>query len=102
MHGRRDKMTYSLFVDSKHSKGYEKMKEAMWSVDKAEGTRFSDADPGESYAFELFPFWPLWDQLLARFAGQRVLMGEVERFVVEETDFLPTHARTIFKEGERK
>jgi hypothetical protein len=29
-------------------------------------------------------------------------MAEVERFVVEETDFLPTHARTIFKECERK
>lgn len=102
MHGRRDRKTYSLFFASNHPRGFEKMKEAMWSVDKAQGSRFSDADPGESYAFELFPFWPLWDQLLARFAGQRVPMEDVERFVVEETDFLPTHARTIFKECERK
>ena len=102
MHGRRDQKTYSLFFASNSPKGFEKMKEAMWSVDKAEGARYSDANPGESYAFDLFPFWPLWDQLLARFAGQRIIMAEVERFVIEETDFLPTHARTIFKECERK
>ncbi len=102
MHGRRDQKTYSLFFASNHPKGFEKMKEAMWSVDKAEGARFSDANPGESYAFDLFPFWPLWDQLLARFAGQRTLMEDVDRFVVEETDFLPTHARTILSECERK
>ena len=102
MHGRRDQKTYSLFFASNHSKGFEKMKEAMWSVDKAQGAKFSDADPGESYAFDLFPLWPLYYQLLDRFAGQRMLMGDVERFVVEETDFLPTHARTIFKECERK
>jgi three-Cys-motif partner protein len=101
MHGRRDQKTYTLFFASNHPRGFEKMKESMWSVDRAEGSRFSAADPGESYAFELFPFWPLWDQLLARFAGQRVLMAELERFV-EETDFLPTHARTILKECERK
>ncbi|MEJ7636799.1 MAG: three-Cys-motif partner protein TcmP [Singulisphaera sp.] len=102
MHGRRDQKTYSLFFASDHPKGFEKMKEAMWSVDKAQGSRFSDADPGESYAFDLFGSWPLWEQLLARYAGRRVLMLEVERFVIQETDFLPTHARTIFKECERK
>jgi three-Cys-motif partner protein len=102
MHGRRDQKTYSLFFASNHPRGFEKMKEAMWSVDKAQGLRFSDADPGDSYAFEMFPFWPLWDQLLARFAGQTVLMEDVEQFVIEHTDFLPTHARSIFKECERK
>jgi hypothetical protein len=102
MHGPRDQKTYSLFFASNHPKGFEKMKEAMWTVDKAQGARFSDADPGESYAFAMFPFWPLWDQLLARYDGQRVLMECLERFVVEESDFLPTHARTILKECERK
>ncbi len=102
MHGRRDQKTYSLFFASNHPKGFEKMKEAMWSVDKVDGARFSDANPGESYAFELFPFWALWDQLLTKYAGKRVPMAEVERFIIEETDFLPTHARTIFKECERK
>ncbi len=29
-------------------------------------------------------------------------MEDVDRFVVEETDFLPTHARTILSECERK
>jgi three-Cys-motif partner protein len=102
MHGRRDQKTYSLFFASNHPRGFEKMKEAMWSVDKAQGSRFSDADPGESYAFDLFPFWPLWDQLLARFAGRRLPMEDVERFVVERSDFLPTHLRTILTECERR
>ena len=78
------------------------MKEAMWAVDKVEGMRFSDADPAEAYSFALFGFWPLWDQLLAHFGGQSVPMADVERFVIEGTDFLPTHARSIFRECEKK
>ena len=34
MHGKRDQKTYSLFFASNHPLGFEKMKEAMWSVDK--------------------------------------------------------------------
>ena len=98
MHGRRDQKTYSLFFASNHPLGFEKMKEAMWSVDKVEGAKFSDADPGEGYAFELFGFWPLWDSLVDKFQGQKVLMGDLERYVIEKTDFLPTHARIILKE----
>jgi hypothetical protein len=77
------------------------MKEAMWSVDKVAGVRFSDAGPGESYAFELFEFRPLWDVLLEKFHGQRVLMKDLDRFVIEETDYLPSHARMILRKCER-
>jgi three-Cys-motif partner protein len=102
MHGKRDQKTYSLFFATNHPRGFEKMKEAMWSVDKVDGAKFSDADPGEAYAFELFGFWPLWDLLFDKFQGQRVLMRDLERYVIEKTDFLPTHARSILKECERK
>ena len=86
MHGKRDQKTYSLFFASNHPKGFEKMKEAMWSVDTIEGAKFSDADPGEGYAFELFPVLALRELLFEKFRGQRVLMRELDRYVIEETD----------------
>ena len=46
MHGRRDQKTYSLFFASNSPLGFERMKEAMWSVDKADGGKFSDFEPG--------------------------------------------------------
>ena len=53
MHGNRDQKTYSLFFASNSPKGFEKMKEAMWSVDKAQGAKFSDADPMGRITFDL-------------------------------------------------
>lgn len=100
MHGNRDQKTYSLFFASNSPRGFEKMKEAMWSVDKAQGAKFSDADPMGRITFDLFGYEPLWDEMLARFGGKRVNMNEVDRFVIEETDYLPTHARALLKAHE--
>lgn len=102
MHGRSDRKTYSLFFASNSPKGFEKMKEAMWSVDKAQGAKFSDADPKGRMSFDLFGYEPLWNEMAARFDGQQVSMKEVERFVVEETDYLPTHARSLLKGHEER
>ncbi|MBS0204660.1 MAG: three-Cys-motif partner protein TcmP [Planctomycetes bacterium] len=41
MHGRKDQHTYSLFFASNHPRGFQKMKEAHWKVDKANGGKFS-------------------------------------------------------------
>lgn len=100
MHGNRDQKTYSLFFASNSPRGFEKMKEAMWSVDKAQGAKFSDADPMGRITFDLFGYEPLWDEMVARFGGKRVNMNEVDRFVIEETDYLPTHARALLKAHE--
>lgn len=100
MHGNHDRKTYSLFFASNSPKGFEKMKAAMWSVDKAQGVKFSDADPMGRVTFDLFGYEPLWDEMTACFGGKRVEMGEVERFVIEETDYLPTHARALLKRHE--
>jgi three-Cys-motif partner protein len=100
MHGRNDQKTYSLFFASNSPKGFEKMKEAMWSVDKTEGGKFSDFEPGAAEQTSLFGQFPLWDDMLARFRGQTVPMGDLERFVIEETDYLPKHARGVLKEQE--
>ena len=101
MHGSRDKKTYSLFFASNSSRGFEKMKETMWSVDKAEGGRFSDFKSGAADQPNLFLHAALWDEMMAKFRGQRVPMAEIERFVIEETDsYLPKHARAVLKEKE--
>ena len=100
MHGRKDQKTYSLFFASNSPKGFEKMKEAMWSVDKAEGGKFSDFEPGAAEQTTLFRFAALWYEMLDRFRGKKVPMADLERFVIEETDYLPKHARSVLKEKE--
>ena len=100
MHGRRDQKTYSLFFATNASKGFEKMKEAMWAVDKTSGSLFSDAHSKARSLFESMGFEPLWDDLQRQFSSQSVPMSELERFVIEETDYLPTHARQILKRRE--
>ncbi len=99
MHGRKDQKTYSLFFASNAPKGFEKMKEAMWSVDAAEGERFSDFNPSAT----LFTLDRLWEELADQFRGRQVSMTEIDRFVIEETDsYLPTHARQLLKSLENQ
>ena len=100
MHGRKDQKTYSLFFASNSPRGFEKMKEAMWSVDKAEGGRFSDFEPGAAEQTTLFQFAGLWDDMLARFRAQKVPVADLMRFVIEESDYLPKHARSVLKDKE--
>jgi three-Cys-motif partner protein len=100
MHGRKDQKTYSLFFASNSPLGFQKMKEAMWSVDRAEGGKFSDFEPGAVNQPGLFTLEAVWTQMLDRFRGRLVLMAEVERFVIEQTDYLPKHAREVLIERE--
>lgn len=100
MHGRRDQKTYSLFFASNSPLGFEKMKEAMWSVDKTDGGKFSDFEPGAGAQLGLLSFQPLWEDLFARYRGQQVPMAEIEQFVIEQTDYLPKHARAILNDQE--
>jgi three-Cys-motif partner protein len=102
MHGRTDRMTYSLFFGTNGSEGIKKMKEAMWAVDQESGSKFSGADPTPASLFKAWSHEPLWDELKMKYAGKSVKMSELEQFVIEETDFLPTHARKLFKLHEGK
>jgi three-Cys-motif partner protein len=102
MHGKRDQKTYSLFFASNSPKGFEKMKEANWSLDVGEGGRFSDFEPGAAGQLSLMPEIYLRDVMRAQFRGQRVSMTELLRFVIEQTDYLPKHARAVLKIDEGK
>jgi three-Cys-motif partner protein len=98
MRNRKDRQIYSLFFASNNAKGFQKMKEAMWSVDKAAGAMFSDRDPRGVFQFDLFGLDPLWSEMKTRYANQLVRMGELETWVVEETDYLPKHLREVLRE----
>jgi three-Cys-motif partner protein len=100
MHGRKDQKTYSLFFASNAAKGFLKMKEANWSVDKTEGGRFSDFEPGASDQTSLLISAIIWDEIIERFKGMTVPMGALEKFVVEETDYLPKHLRSVLSQRE--
>ncbi len=100
MRGKKDQQTYSLFFASNDSTGFLKMKEVNWSLDKASGSQFSDAFATQSALFEAMGVECLWDEMLDEFRDQTVEMSEVDKFVIEKTDFLPMHARTILTERE--
>ena len=69
--------------------GVLKMKEAFWSVDRSEGGRFSDFEPGSVDQASFLPQFVLYDELTHKYRGQTVPMTGLERFVIEETDYLP-------------
>ena len=60
-----DLVDYYLFYGTGHSKGLEKMKEAMWKVDPSGRFRFSDAtDPDQLALFGNDPDLPALERLL--------------------------------------
>jgi hypothetical protein len=77
------------------------MKDAMWSVDKAEGGKFSDFEPGAVNQPRLFRLEALWTEMLDAFRGRLIRMADVERFVVEQTDYVRKHVREVLVEREK-
>ncbi len=86
---------YFLFYGTKHLKGLEKMKEAMWVVDSVGGYSFSDnTDPLQTVLFEKEPNYSQLKRLIMnKFKGRPVRIEELEKFVIEQTPFLKKHLR---------
>jgi three-Cys-motif partner protein len=103
MRNERERTDYFLFFATKSLAGLKKMKEAMWSVDQRGGMVFSDAtDPGQLVLFGGFDPSQLEGILVRRFGGTSVDVGEIERFVVEETAFRETHYKGVLKAMEMR
>ncbi len=102
MENRKHRTIYSLFFASNSERGFEKMKEAMWAVDRGAGMLFSDSDPKGLYSFDLFATHRLGEILLQDFHGKLVPMHELEHFVICETDYLPKHLREQLKQRESR
>jgi three-Cys-motif partner protein len=84
---------YFLYYGTTSPKGLSAMKRAMWKVDSAGGTAFSDhivLNPQLSLVPATAPVQTLKDVLVQRFKGQRVPIDAVEDFVLKETIFSET------------
>jgi len=91
-----NKPDYFLFFGTNNILGLEKMKEAMWKVDKLGSYNFSDAtyDPNQAVLFERTPdFLKLKKEILNKFKGKKVAIEDLENFVIQKTAFLRGHIR---------
>lgn len=92
----RNATDYYLFFATKDRKGLEKMKEAMWRVDRSGGHRFRDPQyPDQPLLIEVGPdFAVLRRAVTTQFGGRAVHIEEVEQFVLEDTAFRIADLRT--------
>jgi len=99
MSNSRDVTDYYLFYATNELLGLKKMKEAMWKADESGEFRFSDAtDPNQLILFEKAPQFPtLRRQLIKKFSGQEVSVGDIEKSVLIDTAFRETHYKGILK-----
>jgi hypothetical protein len=97
MKNKFNKTDYFLFFGTNSAFGLEKMKEAMWNVDKAGSFEFSDAsyNPYQGMLFDDKPnFFKLKKSILEKFKGREVSSRELGDFIVIETPFLRSHYKT--------
>lgn len=88
----RGRTAYFLVFGTRHHKGLQVMKDAMWSLDPIAGARFSGHAGDQQMLFsEELDVLPLRKALLDRFSGESVAVEVIERFVIEETDYKATH-----------
>lgn len=86
---------YHMVFATKHPKGFEKMKEAMWKTDPDGGFRYRarDSESGQLLLFDGPDCEVLRRRLQSHFQGKCVRVEDLEAFVVEETLFLVKHLR---------
>jgi three-Cys-motif partner protein len=93
MINRNNQIEYYLVFATKHLKGLEVMKEAMWNVDSRGSYSFSDVTGfNQTYLMD-FQKDPQWIQNAAkviyqRFKGQTISEEDVHRFVIVDTPYI--------------
>lgn len=98
---KRNRTVYYLMYGTRHPKGLEVMKEPMWEVDPIGGARFSGYAGDQPVLFEPEPnLQPLREALLHEFASKTVSIKEIERFVIEQTDYKATHYKRVLQDLE--
>lgn len=97
MKNKFNKADYFLFFGTNNLAGLEKMKEAMWRIDKSGCFEFSDAtyNPFQGILFESKPnYSKLKEIILEKYKGKEVSSKELGDFIVAETSFLRSHYKT--------
>lgn len=96
-----DRDIYDLFFAGNHIEGYDRMKDAMWTVDPEHGMRFSDAtDPEQAVMFQENPIDRLLDQIYEYFGGQKMPLGDIYDWVAENTAYCRRQAKDAIREAE--
>lgn len=103
--GIRNRWISAIVYATNNIRGMEVMKRAMWTVDQANGGRFSDRDYAAGQ-LNLFGSRDAIDgqvqrALVTRFRGQQVSVQQIERFVVADTDYGPQHWRPALRALEK-
>lgn len=90
--GQSNQTIYYLVFATKHLRGLELMKDAMWKVDRTGSFKFSDIT-GFNQSFLMdYENQPTWvpnaaNAVYRKFKGQTVKDSEVYRFIIAETPF---------------
>lgn len=105
MIGPGNQIIYYLVFATKHLRGLEVMKDAMWSVDSTGSYKFSDVTGFNQSVLMDFQSEPLWVEGAAKlvynkFKGKKVNERVIHRFVVAETQY--RYRKTIFKSLEKR
>lgn len=93
MIGEHNQVIYHLIFCTKHIRGLDLMKRAMWKVDRTGDYKFSDRDdPGQTYIFDYHDesHWipAVADEIYDKFKGLTVGVSEIEEFVIAETKYI--------------
>lgn len=98
----QNKPLYDLFFVSNNSKGYHKMKEAMWAVDAEGGFCYSDrTNHSQQLLFQPDPTPKLEAMILERANGRKGVRYEsIETWIIEKTIYLPKHLKKALKQLE--
>jgi three-Cys-motif partner protein len=90
---------YYLLHGTRHRKGVELMKDAMWRVDPGGGYTFSDRLADENVLFTLDPdLTPLRAELLRHFAGQSgVAVEDIVWHTLLHTPYRRAHVRPVLR-----
>lgn len=92
MRDRRNQTIYYLIFATKHLKGLEVMKEAMFRVDGRGTHRFSDlSDPNQTYLLDYDEkYWMEQPakQVYQEFKGKTVTLKKIKEFVYDKTPFV--------------
>ena len=100
---RRNRTAYYLMYGSRHHRGLQVMKDAMWAVDPIGGARFTGFAGNQQVLFASEPdLSPLRQSLITRFSEETVSIEAIEGFVIEETDYKTSHYKRVLKELEEQ
>lgn len=99
----RGRLAYYLMFGTRHYRGVEVMKSAMWTVAPYTGTHFEGFAGEEPVLFELAPdLGRLRRDILRKFDGTDTYSEAIKRFVLLETDYKYSHCTEVLKELEKE